>query len=177
MEFIKRMKKREFIEMSLKALAGIILAFVAVILMEGMIYSITLNAYKTKGKISSTNSDNTIVYCMKDGVKDNEDQYFLLFYTEYKDENNNTVSYWSADSRRMTDDVIKSDYVDKNYEVVWHAPNAFDFTISPIHFVVISIFVVGVSAYFVYRFIRLGLSYKEVEETYKKTGTIEITNK
>ena len=43
MEFIKQMKKREFIEMSLKALACLLGAFIAFILMEGMIYGIKLN--------------------------------------------------------------------------------------------------------------------------------------
>ena len=37
MDFIKKMKKREFIEMSLKTVAAVLSAFIAVILMEGMI--------------------------------------------------------------------------------------------------------------------------------------------
>ena len=53
MEFIKRMKKREFIEMGLKTLAAILAAFLAIILMEGMIYSIELNALKTKSKAAA----------------------------------------------------------------------------------------------------------------------------
>ena len=47
MEFISKMKKREFIEMGLKALASLLAAFLAIILMEGMIYSIYLNDLKT----------------------------------------------------------------------------------------------------------------------------------
>ena len=48
MEFINKMKKREFIEMGLKTLAAVFAAFLAIILMEGMIYGIQLNALKTK---------------------------------------------------------------------------------------------------------------------------------
>ena len=60
MEFIKQMKKREFIEMGLKTLAAVMAAFLAIILMEGMIYGIKLNAFETKGSTSISNSGTTV---------------------------------------------------------------------------------------------------------------------
>jgi len=66
MEFIKQMKKREYIEMGLKALAALLATFLAIILMEGMIYSIELNALKTKGKTLSFNNQCTTLYCIEE---------------------------------------------------------------------------------------------------------------
>ena len=77
MEFINKMKKREFIEMGLKALAGLLAAFLAIILMEGMIYSINLNALK-KDTGHTAYSDSTIAYC----IKEDDDKYFVIYYTE-----------------------------------------------------------------------------------------------
>ena len=71
MEFIKQMKKREFIEMSLKTLAALFAAFLAIILMEGMIYGIELNALKTKSTSSVATSDSTTAYC----IKQEDDKY------------------------------------------------------------------------------------------------------
>lgn len=165
MEFIKRMKKREFIELSLKTFVGLALAFIAVILMEGMIYGIHLNAYMTKSTTSTSSSDKSIAYCIKDGKNDaGEDLYFVLFETD---------DVWSATQERYTED--KLDKLTAK-EVVMHAPSAFKLTMTPIHYVVITIFVAAVGGYFTYRFIKLSKSYKEVEETYEKTGAIEITN-
>lgn len=172
MEFIKRMKKREFIEFGLKAAAGLILAFVAVILMEGMIYSITLNAYRTKGENSNSNSDYTIAYCIEtDKENDNgEDLYFVLNHNPETDE-------WSAvasDGALKTKAQLLADQSKK--ELVWHAPSAFTFTITPVHYVVITIFMAGVAGFFAWRFVKLSASYKDIENTFKKTGAIEISN-
>jgi len=166
MEFIKRMKKREFIEMGLKTLAGVMLAFVAVILMEGMIYGIRLNGFMTKGVNSTTtSSDQTIAYCIKDGQnKEGEDQYMVIY---------NTDSVWISTQARYTKEKIDTLAVK---DVIWDAPSAFKLTITPIHYVIITLFMGAVGGYFAYRFIKLAKSYKEVEETYRKTGAIEITN-
>ena len=66
MDFIKNMKKREFIEMGLKTLAALLAAFLAIILMEGMIYSIQLNTLKTKSESSVAISSSTIAYCIEE---------------------------------------------------------------------------------------------------------------
>ena len=170
MEFIKTLKKREYIEMTLKTLTALIFAFIAVILMEGMIYSIYLNAYKTNGTKSISVVKDSVLYCIEDGENSKgETLYFVLIRNENKGE-----VLWQADAKtKYTADAIpKSFYQTNNF--VWHAPNAFEFTISPVHYVVISIFILGVGGFFTYKFFKLAKSYKEIEETYKKTGTIEI---
>ena len=79
MEFIKKMKKREFIEMGLKALASLLVAFMAVILFEGMIYSIQLNALYRSATSITTKSDSTYVYL----VPRAEDEYYMVFCHEW----------------------------------------------------------------------------------------------
>ena len=66
MEFIKRMRKREFVEMTLKTISAILAAFLAIILMEGMIYSIELNAIRNHSNVAVFYSDRTIVYCIEE---------------------------------------------------------------------------------------------------------------
>ena len=61
-------------------------------------------------------------------------------------------------------------------EVKFNAPNAFMFSITPTHYVVMVIFVLGVAGFFTYKFISLAKEYKKIEENFRKTGTIEINN-
>ena len=83
MEFINKMKKREYIEMGLKTLAAILAAFLAIILMEGMIYGIQLNALKTKSTTASAASGSTIAYCIHSPEKGNDDRYFVKWMTYF----------------------------------------------------------------------------------------------
>ena len=166
MEFIKTMKKREFIEMGLKTLAAILAAFLAIILMEGMIYSIELHALKTKSKNILTVSNQTILYC----IEESEDQYFVIAYNE---ENKNPWSARSNDNLKtraeleaMVGDTVK--------EVKFRAPTAFEFSITGVHYVVMAVFVAAVAGFFVYKFIALSKEYNKIETTFKKTGTIEL---
>ena len=166
MEFINKMKKREFIEMGLKALAGLLAAFLAIILMEGMIYGIQLNAYKTSAKGSYSQSGSTIAYC----IKEDDDKYFVLYYNE------NLNPQWYANKDiRLTEDECKA--LEKNTvaKVIMHAPSAFEFTINGIHYVVMAIFVAAVAGFFVYKFIALAKQYKKIEEEFKSTGTISFS--
>ena len=167
MEFIKQMKKREFIEMSLKTLIALLAAFMVIILMEGMIYGITLNAYKTKAKSGYSTSESTIAYCIE--VED--DEYFLLYHDTNK---KNQDGEWTADPVRRSKKYCEEKLIAK--EIVFHAPNAFEFTINGIHYVVMAMFVSAVVGFFVYKFIALSKSYKKIEDEFEKTGTIEITN-
>lgn len=164
MDFIKNMKKREFIEMGLKTLAALCAAFLAIILMEGMIYSIQLNALQTKSE-SSLAQPTTIAYC----IEKEEDKYFVLYYNE--DTSNEGYYEWSATQKLLSKDECEALSVK---EVIYDAPNAFKFSITGTHYIVISIFVAIVAGYFVYRFVRLASEYKKIEENYTKTGTIEF---
>ena len=166
MNFIKKMKKREFLEMGLKTLSALMAAFLAIILMEAMIYSIQLNALKTKGESSVAISSSTVAYCIPEG----DDQYFVLYYNENAEGED---SYeWSANKNDLkTKEECEALSVK---EVVYRAPNAFEFSITGTHYIIISIFVAVVAGYFVYRFVRLTKEYKHIEDNFKKTGTIEF---
>lgn len=172
MEFIQRMKKREFIEMGLKTLAALLACFVAIILMEGMIYSITLNSYMKNGGGYTLNGDSTTAYCIE--VED--DQYFVLYHNVWADGKEG----WGAAST-STELLSKSDceaLLTNNSvgELHYNAPNAFDFTINWIHYLVITVFVAAVGGFFVYRFIALTKEYNKIVSNFEKTGEIEISN-
>ena len=173
MDFIKRMKKREFIEMALKTVCAILASFLAIILMEGMIYGIQLNALVKNGSsvtfiTNDEKTDGTIAYCIERGENENgETQYVVLAYNEGIQDNE-----WSCASGDLkTKEECEALAV---REVVFHAPNAFIFSITPVHYVVMVVFVLLVAGFFVYRFIALNKSYKEIEDNFKKTGTIEL---
>ena len=153
---------------------SLMFAFIAIILMEGMIYSITLNAYMKNSSSANTNSTSTVAYCIEDGVNDKGETVFFILY---QDETN--AVEWSATktSKTHTETYIKNNIENKTVkEVVWHAPSAFEFTINSTHYAIIAVFIVGVAGFFVYRYFKLNNSYKDVIKTYKETGTIEITN-
>ena len=164
MEFIKQMKKREFIEMSLKALAAIMAAFLAIILMESMIYGIKLNAFETKGSTSISNSGTTIAYCIEKG----EDKYFVLYYDGDKEPD----QQWTATKNTYKTKAECEKLVAK--EIIYGAPSAFKFTITPVHYVVMSIFVAAVAGFFVYKFVALSKTYKKIEYNFNENGTIEF---
>ena len=167
MNFIKRMKKREFIEMGLKALASFFAVLVAIILMEGMIYGIELNALKTKGKNPYYLNTSTTAYCIKEG----EDKYFVIYHNEGGEKE------WSAMANSFK---TKAECLalegNSVKEVVMHAPNAFEFSITPVHYVVMGVVVAAVAGFFAYKFITLKKEYDKIEDTFKKTGTIELGN-
>lgn len=165
MEFIHKMKKREFIEMSLKTVAAVLALFLAVILMEGMIYGIKLNALLTKSSSILKQSDFTVAYC----IEQDDDEYAIVYYNEQ------VPSKWCAESRTYSLEYIKStEFTQDVKKVVMHAPTAFQLTITPTHYIVISIVTSLLAGFFVYKFIKLSKEYKRIEENYRKTGTIEI---
>ncbi len=172
MDFINKMKKREFIEMALKTLAAVLAGFLAIILMEGMIYSIELNALKTKGRTYTVHNmtteyhKGTVAYC----IKQSDDKYFVIYYNEGAEHE------WGA---------VKNDYKTKEEctpknltveKVVMHAPNAFKFSITWPHYIVMAVFMAGIGGFFTWKFITLNKSYMKIVDEFERTGTIEITN-
>lgn len=168
MDFINKMKKREFIEMGLKAFAALMAAFLAIILMEGMIYGINLNAYKTKASTSTTLSGSTIAYC----IEEDDDKFFVLFLSKDAE----GKEYWSATQTRYTKAECEAMEVSTVKEVVMRAPTAFEFTITPIHYVVMAVFVAAVAGFFTYKFVALTKQYNKIEKEFKETGTISLSN-
>ena len=169
MDFIKTMKKREFIEMGLKTLAAVLAAFLAIILMEGMIYSIELNALKAGNQSTTKYPESTIAYC----IKDSDDKYFVIYKT-YDEFDKQYV--WSAIKGELLTKEQCKNMEGSVKEVVFHAPNAFDLSIKSSHYIVMVVFISAVLGFFAYKFIRIAKGYKQTEEQFLKTGTIEITN-
>ena len=171
MNFIKQMKKREFIEMGLKALAALMAAFIAIILMEGMIYGINLKAIKEQ-KHSMSTSSSTIAYCIEQG----DDQYYVIYrYDPNPDNNDDSDVIWSSNGQVYS----KEDCTKANLtagEIKFRAPTAFELTITPVHYVVMAVFVAAIAGFFVYKFVALSNLYKKVEEDFEKTGAISIGN-
>jgi len=167
MEFINRMKKREFIEMGLKTLAAVLAAFLAIILMEGMIYSIELHAVINNNNGFSKHSE-TVVYC----IEKSDDKYQVIYYNDNVEDKEDQ---WRAVKQLYTKEqceALKAEVAELHY----NAPNSFELSITPVHYVIMAIFVAGVVAFFVYKFVALSKEYKKIEDTYKKTGTVEIGN-
>ena len=150
--------------MALKTICAVLGAFVAIILMEGMIYGIEMNALKTNGSTASSSTDLTIAYC----IEVDDDQYFIVYYNE------GMPSEWSAVGSDIRTRAECENIAAK--EIVFHAPSAFEFSITPIHYVIMSAFMLIVVGFFVYRFIMLKKEYDTIEDNFKKTGNIEIEN-
>ncbi len=163
MEFIKRMKKREFIEMALKTLSALLASFLAIILMEGMIYAIELNAIYNHSTVAIFYSDKTTAYC----IEQEPDQYFVICY----DEEDKT---WSGTGDTLYTKEECENFNAKN--IVFNAPSAFIFSITPIHYVIMVLFVSVVAGFFVYRFVALKKDYDRIIKEFNETGTIEISN-
>lgn len=167
MELIRRMKKREVVEITLKMLAAILTSIVAIIFMECMMYSVDMHILFENNSMKYS-SDST-AYC----IKVDDDKYNVIFYNPYDD------YPWSANrkdtpfTKSEIQDLLNSKYIK---EIVWHAPNVFIFTITPIHYIIMAIFLSGVSGFFIYKFIVLNKEYNKIIDKYNKTGTIEITN-
>ena len=167
MEFIKRMKKREFLEMGLKTAAALLAAFLAIILMEGMIYSIQLHALRTGSGNYAANNSSTIAYC----IEDKDDKYIVLYYNEGQE------YQWSSSGEnnlKTREECTPTGLTVK--EVIFDAPNAFQFSITGVHSIIIGLFVAVVAGFFTYRFIRLAKLYKGIEDEFVKTGTIAFNN-
>ncbi|MBE7076330.1 MAG: hypothetical protein E7374_00345 [Clostridiales bacterium] len=171
MEFIQKMKKREFFEMTLKALAGFIAGFIAIILMEAMIYGIQLNSLKKNGTMSVSQDNITKIYC----VEESKGKYYAFFYNEDA-KKNGASSDWSCKGETLYTKEQLNKYKERNIEVIYHAPSAFDFSITKTHYVAMTLFISGIAGIFTYQFINLHKEYKKIEEHYKKTGEILISN-
>lgn len=170
MEFIKNMRKREFIETTLKFISALCASFIAIILMEGMIYGIFLNSL-TAGK---NNSLSTVTNCTIFVHQTGEDEYTMLSKMP-EVEGLAAWSSWTGVSENTVNEKINQLMHNNSGPTVhYRLPNAFELVIDGMHIAVMSIFVLLVVGYFSYRYIKLDKSYKQVEREFKATGSIEI---
>lgn len=157
MEFLKKMKSREMIEMGLKTIFGVIVGLVLIILMEGMIFGIYMNKINENTASQYVASD-CVAYCEEIG----DDEYKIYLH-------NTESGSWHVKVYNES----KTQIENGNYEkVIYRAPNAFDVSIKGVHYVVMAIFIAGVLAFYGWRFYKLDKEYKAFEKKFKKTGKI-----
>ena len=100
---------------------------------------------------------------------------YILYYNKgYKNGEGELIEFTSSGENYKTKAECEAMEGTKVSKVIFDAPNAFMFSITPVHYIVMSIFVLGVGGYFVYRFIALDKQYKKIKEDFEKTGTIEF---
>ena len=158
MEFLKKMKSREMIEMSLKTIFAVIVALVLIILMEGMIYSIYMDKIDKNHPTSGYVPQQCVAYCEE--VAEDEFKIYL---------HNSEAGSWSTKAYNESREQIEN----AGYgEVIWRTPNAFEVSINGVHYVVMAVFVAGVLCFYGWRFFKLNKEYKAFENKYKKTGKI-----
>lgn len=157
MEFLNKMKSRERIEMILKTISVVIIGLMLIILMEGMIYSIYMNKINENTKGSYTVSE-CVAYCEEVG----EDKYKVILH-------DTETGLWLT----LKTNSSKQDIEDREYgKVVWSAPTPFDVSITPIHYVVMGVFILAIIGFYGWKFYKLDREYKKFEKRYKKTGKI-----
>ena len=157
MDFLKQMKKREVIEMCLKTVAVVMLGLILIILMEGMIYGIYMNKINDN-TTSQYAAGDCIAYCEEVG-----DDEFKVYLNYTRDDS------WSVKLINSNKEGIEnSGYKD----VIWHTPNAFDVSISGVHYVVMAAFIVAILGLYGWRFYKLEKEYIKLETRFKKTGKI-----
>ncbi len=166
MSFIRKMRKREFLEIGFKWIAAFCAAVVAIVLMEGMIYAINLNALKSTTETNYTTlSTLTIAYC----IEESDNQYFVIFYNE------GLASEWTtAGSTTYTKEYIEANIKGGVLELYYHAPNAFNFTITSTHYIVMAVFLLLVSSYFIYKFFAVDKEYRSIIKRFNETGEIDL---
>jgi len=157
MEFLKKMKSREMIEMSLKTIFAVIIGLILIILMEGMIYNIYMNKIK-ENKSNQSVIDQCVVYCQEE----EDDKYTIYVH-------NTESGSWIVKSHTES----KAQIENAGYkDVIYRTPNAFDVSITNNHYIVMAVFIGGIIAFYGWRFYKLNQEYKAFEKKYKKTGKI-----
>jgi hypothetical protein len=157
MEFLKKMKSREIIEMSLKTIFMVIVGLILIFLMEGMIYSIYMNKINENQSTQYVPAQ-CVAYCEEIG----EDEFKIYLH-------NKEAGSWSTKIYNESKDQIENaGYSD----IVWRTPNAFEVSINGVHYVVMAVFIVAIIGFYGWRFYKLDKEYKSFAKKYNKTGKI-----
>ena len=157
MEFLKKMKSREMIEMSLKTAFGVVLGLILIILMEGMIYGIYMDKIN-ENKANQYMPVQCVAYCEE--VRDDEYRVYL--------HDTSSGSWHIKAFTESKEQIQNAGYGD----VEFRKPNAFDVSITGTHYIVMTVFISGVLAFYGWRFYKLNKEYNAFEKRYKKTGKI-----
>ena len=157
MNFLKKMKSRERVEMSLKTIAAVIVGIALIFLMEGMIFSIYM-AKINENKASQFIPTYCVAYCEEIG----ENEYKIYLH-------NTDHNSWSVRTSNFTKEQIEKTGYGK---IVYDAPNAFDVSINTSHYVVMAVFILAIIGFYGWRFYKLDTDYKKLEKRLKVKGTI-----
>jgi hypothetical protein len=157
MNFLKRMKTRERVELSLKTIAAVIVGIALIFLMEGMIFSIYMSKIN-ENKASQFIPTDCVAYCEE--VKEGEYKIYL---------HDSVNGAWSVRSANFTQEQIEqADYA----EVVYGTPTPFDVSITNTHYIVMAIFISAILGFYGWRFYKLTGDYKKLEKRLRVKGTI-----
>ena len=157
MEFLKKMKSREIVELALKTVMVVLVGIAIIFLMERMIYGIYMDKINENIAKQYVASD-CIAYCEEIGT----DEYKVYLHNTESDA-------WFVKSFNSSKAQIESDdYKD----VIYRAPNAFDVSITGTHYIVMAVFIAGILGFYGWRFYKLNKEYVGFEKKLKKTGKI-----
>lgn len=158
MEFLKKMKSREMLQMGLKTIAAVVIGIILIFLMEGMIFGIYMNKINNNKESSGHITSNCTAYC----VEQENDIYKVYVH--------------NTDAKGLDIFVVeltKEQIEDRNYgKTLYRAPNPFDFSITGVHYVVMGVFIVAILGLYGWRFYKLHREYVTFEKKFKKTGKI-----
>ena len=153
MEFLKKMKSREMLEMSFKTVMAVLVGLILIVLMEGMIYGIYMDKIK-ENKETSYAVGACVAYC----EQVDDDEYMIYLH-------NTQSGAWCIKAINNSKAEIESaGYKD----VLYRKPNAFDVSISGTHYIVMGVFISGILCFYGWRFYKLNKEYKNFEKKYKK---------
>lgn len=157
MEFLKKMRSRDTLEMLLKTIMAVLIAIILIFFMEAMIHSIYIKKIKenTNGQ---TIPSQQIAYCEE--IDTNK-------YRVYIHDTENSTWHILVGS-------FSKEYVEARgfKEVNFRQPNAFDVSITWTHYVVMGVFIVAVIGFYGYRFYKLDKDYSKFEARLRKTGRL-----
>lgn len=176
MEFLKHMKKREYIEMGLKTAIGVLLGIIVIFFMEAMICNIYMDAIKDHpGSYPSTPED-SVFYVVKNDNKtydiylnydpDGVDSW-VLHHDDYSQSSYDALweegvgELWKADNS-------------KNGAVLNRKPNCFDIYMNGVHYAVMVVFILAIGGVYAWRFTLIAKEYKKLERKFNKTGKVFI---
>ena len=126
MNFKRKLKKITLGWVILYIFMSLLVAFMAIILMEGMIYSIQLNSLYNSTSSLTTVTNSTTAYC----IPQSDDMYFIVCCIHQEDGNKWTSH--KTDSLKSKENCIKrlADLDIAEEDIQWRAPNAFELSIT-----------------------------------------------
>lgn len=157
MEFLRKIRSRDTLEMTLKAIMAVLISIILIFLMEAMIHGIYIKKINENVK-GTTIPSQQIVYCEE--IDSNQ-------YKVYVHDPENS-SWHSLAGNRSKEYIESAGFKEINYR----KPNAFDVSITWVHYVVMGVFIVAVISFYGYRFYKLDRDYAKFKAKIQKTGRL-----